>query len=210
MVPTAREIVVDFAVLPLIGALHGWLTNSIALKLLFRPSRERRFLWFRFWGVLHQRKAAIAEAMGDIVESELLRAEDIKAHLATADNLEAMANAIARAVSEHVSSRLPRALLPQLRQTIAQFLEGKLVKEIIPIIENLLQTAESEVILKGRIAPIVRERISNFDVTELENVVKRAVGREMQWIERLGFVMGLAIGFVQGFFLLILRMASLY
>lgn len=205
-----KTIIVDFGLLPLIGAFHGWLTNVVALRLLFRPANEVNILGLRFQGLLHKRQAEIAESIGEIVETELLRFDDIRQHLTQQDTLAAMSAAVSRSVAGVVNSRLPKMLPPPLRNSISSFLEDRLSKEVAPIIQGFLDDNSNAEFLRGRVGPIVAARIKSFNVDELEGITRKAVGRELKSIENLGFTMGLAIGLVQGVFLTILRATSFY
>lgn len=43
----------------LIGAWIGWITNWLAIKMLFHPYEEKRFLCFRIQGVISKRKKTL-------------------------------------------------------------------------------------------------------------------------------------------------------
>jgi uncharacterized membrane protein YheB (UPF0754 family) len=205
-----NAIVIDFVLLPLIGACHGWLTNVIALKLLFRPANEVKFLGLKFQGLLPRRKEEIAESIGDIVENELLRIEDIKEQLSGDGTLDQLSRSISKTVADTVYERLPRLIPASMRDTVSTYLEQRLNREVKPIIERFLSDASRDDLMGGRIKGMVCSRIRGYDVAELEKVAKSVVGKELKAIENLGFVMGLGIGIIQGFFLLILRLLSLY
>ena len=64
-------------VLPFIGALIGWLTNYIAIKMLFHPREEKRILGVRLQGVFPRRQQALAKKVGEVVATELVSGEDI-------------------------------------------------------------------------------------------------------------------------------------
>ena len=69
---------------PIIGALIGYLTNWLAVKMLFRP---RKALYIGKWhvpftpGVIPRRKGALAKALGRMVSEMLVRKEDLKESL---------------------------------------------------------------------------------------------------------------------------------
>lgn len=59
---------------PVIGAVIGYFTNYIAVKMLFLPRKEIKIFGFTLPftpGIIPRRKAALAKAMGKMVENEL-------------------------------------------------------------------------------------------------------------------------------------------
>ena len=76
---------------PLIGAVIGYATNWVAVKMLFRPRKEicvfgRRLLFTP--GVIPRGKARLARAIGRAVEEQLLTAEVLKEVLLSSEKKE--------------------------------------------------------------------------------------------------------------------------
>jgi uncharacterized membrane-anchored protein YjiN (DUF445 family) len=67
------------------GALIGFVTNVLAIKMLFRPLRPYRVFGIRIPftpGILPRERAKLAESIGAMVERELLTAEILRERLA--------------------------------------------------------------------------------------------------------------------------------
>lgn len=82
---------------PLIGALIGYLTNWLAVKMLFRPRKALYIgkLHVPFTpGVIPRRKGALAKALGRMVSEMLVRKEDLKESLCS----EAVSRTVAKTV----------------------------------------------------------------------------------------------------------------
>ena len=63
---------------PLIGAVIGYVTNWIAVKMLFRPRKEIRVFGKRLPftpGVIPRGQGRLARAVGNVVETQLLTPE---------------------------------------------------------------------------------------------------------------------------------------
>ena len=58
--------------MPFIGAGIGWVTNFIAVKMLFHPRKPLRLLFFSVQGVFPKRQQAFAHKLGAIVSDELI------------------------------------------------------------------------------------------------------------------------------------------
>ena len=73
--------IVDILAGPLIGALIGYSTNLIAVKMLFRPYKQINIGKWRVPftpGIVPRRKKKLAEAVGNAVGNRLFTGEDLK------------------------------------------------------------------------------------------------------------------------------------
>ena len=80
------EIISKFLIPPLIGAVIGYFTNLIAVKMLFFPHEEKRFFGRRVPftpGAIPKGKARLAKAAGEIVQNDLITKEDISDRMLT-------------------------------------------------------------------------------------------------------------------------------
>lgn len=75
---------------PIIGAIIGYITNWLAVKMLFRPLRPIKFGKFRLPftpGLIPKSKPRLAKALGDAVSTNLLNNEDFTHALLSDDVL---------------------------------------------------------------------------------------------------------------------------
>ena len=73
---------------PLVGAVIGYVTNAVAVKMLFRPLREIRVFGIRLPftpGILPKERHKLAESIGRMVEQELLTPGVLRERLANSD-----------------------------------------------------------------------------------------------------------------------------
>ena len=71
---------------PLVGAVIGYVTNAIAIRMLFRPLTEIRVLGVRLPltpGIIPKQRAQLAESIGQMVSRELLTEEAVRRQLAS-------------------------------------------------------------------------------------------------------------------------------
>jgi len=76
--------VILFVVPPVAGAIIAYITNVIAIRMLFRPLKEKRIFGIRVPftpGVLPRQRAKLAQSIGAMVERELITAEVIRNRL---------------------------------------------------------------------------------------------------------------------------------
>ena len=70
---------------PVVGAVIGYVTNAVAIKMLFRPLREIRLLGRRLPftpGILPRERHKLADSIGRMVEQELVTSEVLRERLA--------------------------------------------------------------------------------------------------------------------------------
>lgn len=185
------------------GALIGWLTNWVAIRLLFRPRVPVGWGFLRLQGVIPRRHAAIASAVAQMVEEELLSQHLVRSELHKIDLAPYLEGFAHRLVREHLAAKIKKIPL------LGSFLNDSLLDSVETMArEALLSEAQS---LKGRLADdleqrlqvrhIVEERILSLDLPRLETMVWRIARQEFRAIVWMGAVLGGLVGLVQGLIL---------
>lgn len=85
VIPAELQYIAPYAAPPLIGAAIGYLTNHVAIKMLFRPLRPWRILGIRLPmtpGVIPAKRRDLAKNMGEVVGDHLLTSDEIAKGLA--------------------------------------------------------------------------------------------------------------------------------
>lgn len=65
------------ALLPLFGFVIGWLTNYLALRMIFEPARPRQVLGFTWQGSFLKRQEEVSEAYARLVAQNIVSTENI-------------------------------------------------------------------------------------------------------------------------------------
>ncbi len=85
---TTTTLLLLWIVPPVTGAIIGYFTNAVAIKMLFRPLTEKRLFGFRVPftpGILPKQRHELAKSIGRMVERELLTPEIVRQRLARQD-----------------------------------------------------------------------------------------------------------------------------
>ena len=96
---------------PLLGALIGYVTNYIAIRMLFRPLQPWRLFGLRLPltpGIIPAKRGELAQRMGEMVGSHLLTADDVRQAL----EKPAFNRELKGAVNDKLKSFLDRELGP--------------------------------------------------------------------------------------------------
>ena len=186
--------------LPLIGALIGWLTNYIAIKMLFHPKNEIKIFFFSLQGIFPKRQRALAEKLGQVVSTELVSAQEVTAHLKEKATSEAVLDHISMRIEEGIASRLPR-IFPMLAMLMSGEITNKLKKALLEQIsglnEELIDKLSRELEEELDVQAIVEEKVAAFSSDKLEEILFSIMRREFKFVEVVGAVLGFFIGLIQ-------------
>ena len=115
-----------FTIPPAVGAIIGFVTNVVAIRMLFRPLKEIRFLGVRLPftpGILPKQRHKLAQSIGAMVERELLTPEILRLRLARDDVRGQIKNALSL-FTEKFLNKTPNELLEGRENILAQRITG--------------------------------------------------------------------------------------
>ena len=75
------EDIWQYILTPFITMGIGYGTNMVAVKMLFHPQEEKRFLCIKIQGIFPKRQNTLAEKVGETVSTKLLRHQDIREYM---------------------------------------------------------------------------------------------------------------------------------
>ncbi|WP_408955829.1 DUF445 domain-containing protein [Natroniella sp. ANB-PHB2] len=182
--------------LPVIGAIIGWITNLLAIKLIFRPYEpvEIPVLGFKIQGLLPKRSTELAKKIGEIVEQELLPKEELEKELAGLEVKDDIKEKILEVVDKKAKERIPPFIPENLQTMIIDFLKKMVQEDLDPEIDRFLEKIRDRMINETDVAQLVESRVSSFEMEELEELVLKIAAKELKHIEVLGGVLGFIVG----------------
>lgn len=123
-----------YFVAPLLGGLIGYITNDIAIRMLFRPHKAKYLFGIHIPftpGIIPKEKGRIAEAIGGVISENLMNNEVLEKYLLSDE----MIGKVRSAVEEFISTQ------QQNQESVARFLGHYLSKdEIDSIAQNINQS----------------------------------------------------------------------
>ena len=186
-------------IIPVIGALIGWLTNYIAIKLIFRPFVPKR-IPFTPWiiqGLIPKRQDEIAVNVGRVVEHELISMEEIIGELNNHSRKQHLIKVVSDLLKERVNHRLPGFVPYSLRSLVITLVEDTVKKEAPILFEQLTESISQDILKEVKVEHLVEEKLRNFDMLQLERLIFSVASKELKHIEVLGAILGFLIGMVQ-------------
>lgn len=185
---------------PLISAFIGWITNWVAIKMLFHPREPKKFLGITFQGIFPKRQHQFASKLGKIVSNEFLSFSDIEDRISNPENLKK----IMPMIEEHVDHFL-RVRLSDEMPVISMFIGDKTIGKVKGAFMNEIETLFPEVMkqytsnLRSEldIESIVVKKVSSFSSDKLEEILYQIMSKEFRFVEVIGAIIGFLIGSVQ-------------
>lgn len=184
---------------PVIGAFIGWITNWLAIKMLFHPRQPIKFFFITFHGIFPKNKRRIAERLGNVVQKDLINFNDIKDRLKDPEALKGFTDEIEIHVENAISERLSKnpLLKTLIPEPIVHNVEHTIVMEIEQAMPKILDKSIEKIESKLNIEQIVRDKVNNFSDEKLEDLLLAITSKEFKFIEIIGGVLGFIIGVIQ-------------
>ncbi|MCC5931581.1 MAG: DUF445 family protein [Cyclobacteriaceae bacterium] len=193
--------------LPLIAALTGWITNFLAIKMLFHPRRKIDLYFFSLQGIFPKRQERLAEKLGSIVARELFSIDDIKKRFTSSKTAEDINQMLDEKLEDFLENKLKESL-PMASFFLGAESKKKIKEKLHEEFQNILPEVLN--VFSGRlekdldIENVVFTKVSAFSSKKLEEILFSIMKKEFKLIEILGGVLGFFIGLLQ---LLIVKLA---
>ena len=185
-------------ILPAAGFGVGYLTNWIAIKLVFAPREPVKFGPITVQGLFHKRQPEVAEAFGRIVATRVLNADNLVRTVMEGDGVSRMNEIVEHRVGELIAKYeahpmakllLPKEERPALR---AEVLER--IKTEWPKPGGFFHTFAGESVdLHGEL----ERRMKALDRETYEGVLRPAFQQDEWKLIAAGAILGTAAGFLQ-------------
>jgi uncharacterized membrane protein YheB (UPF0754 family) len=206
--PEQLQNILLLVAFPLIGAGIGWLTNRLAIQMLFRPRKPLKFLWWTIQGLIPRRQSELAVRVAEIVETELFNQHLIRNEIAKMDLRPHLEQLAANIVWDRIAPKLRAIPLigGLVNDKLLYNLNKIALESLIGETESLLEKVSSEVEKHIAVKKIVEEKIHAFDLDQLESIVRKLAHKEFRSIEILGGVIGFVVGMIQSVLLVLAQL----
>lgn len=187
-------------IIPIISAFIGWVTNWVAIKMLFHPRTPKRILGITFHGIFPKRQQQFAEKLGKLVSAEFLSFDDIEQKISSPENLKKIMPMIENHFDDFLRNRLSNEM-PVISMFIGDKTISKLkeafMKEIEMLFPQVMKQYAANLKNELDLEQIVITKVSGFSSDKLEEVLLQIMSKEFRFVEIIGAVIGFIIGLVQ-------------
>ncbi len=182
------------------GGLIGYITNVLAVKMLFRPLKPFRIplIGWEIQGLIPKRQGDIAISIGKTVEEELISVEEIMDKMIEDMDKTALIAMAKTKIMQLAESNMPPMVPSIFRGAIMKYVGDAIDQNAEQVMNELSEKIVHQATEKVQIADMVAEKIADFDVMQLEEIIFSISKKELKHIEVLGGVLGVIIGLFQG------------
>ncbi|WP_315283420.1 DUF445 family protein [Fusobacterium hwasookii] len=198
----------QFLIMIIISGAIGWITNWVAIKMLFRPHKEINFGLFKIQGLIPKRRAEIGTGIANIIQNELISVKDVISNI---DRVE-----FSKRLDDLIDDVLDKNLKKKVKEKfplLQMFFSDKVAKDVGNTIKDIVMENQEKIFeIFSNYAEenidfevIISDKISNFSLDKLEEIITLLANKELKHIEVIGAVLGVLIGAIQYFITLIVK-----
>ena len=198
----------QFLIMIIISGAIGWITNWVAIKMLFRPHKEINFGLFKIQGLIPKRRAEIGTGIANIIQNELISVKDVISNI---DRVE-----FSKRLNDLIDDVLDKNLKKKVKEKfplLQMFFTDKVAKDVGNTIKDIVMENQEKIFeIFSNYAEenidfevIISDKISNFSLDKLEEIITLLANKELKHIEVIGAILGMLIGAVQYLITLIIK-----
>lgn len=186
--------------IPFISAFIGYITNLIAIRMLFHPKVPVKVFGLTFHGIFPKRQQQFAQKLGKLVGEQLLSFQEIEEKFTNPQNLKSVTPVIDKHIDDFLKTRLAEKM-----PMIGMFIGEKTIHELKTIFIEELESIFPEIMksyttnLKSQLdlEKIVTDKVAAFSSDNLEKLLYQIMAKEFRFVEIIGGVLGFIIGLLQ-------------
>ncbi len=191
------------AVLPLLTAFVGWLTNWCAVRMIFWPERFVGLGRFGWQGIVYRYNRRFAEDTADLAAGSLLSARDITGRLdpdELAERFESAFDAEARTILRECWEVVRPGLWDSIPEMLQDVVVGQVRRDgrqaLREVYERFRDSSDELIDIHG----LAVDALTKDEGRNMARLVQEFGHKELRFIIVYGAVFGLAIGIVQAVF----------
>jgi uncharacterized membrane protein YheB (UPF0754 family) len=199
-VPTAvltELVITQWFWLPLFGVVIGYVTNYVALFMIFEPVEPRRVLGIRWQGLFLRRQDEAADIYSKIIADEIVTLRNIGIELLhgpRADRTRQMIEDAMRPAVDRAVGRVRGAVRVAVGTQQYDAIRSSLATEAVEYTMTPMSDPEFNRVQSQRVQTLIASRMRELSPTDFGEMLRSAM-REDEWLLLLhGAVLGFAAG----------------
>lgn len=186
-------------IMPVFGLITGFLSDWVALTLLFRPKEPRRFLGVRVFGVLHASRDQITRDYARIMAADLFQPSALLEAVLTGGGADRLFAMVHREVDDVVARSLgPTRTLVTLGIGTARYEEAKatVVRRVLALLPEMPEVEDYAARVLD-VENVLAEKMEQLTTEQFEGIM-RPIFKDDEWLMiSVGALLGFLVGELQ-------------
>ncbi|MEM7181898.1 MAG: DUF445 domain-containing protein [Spirochaetota bacterium] len=186
--------------LPIQGVIVGYLTNWLALNMIFRPLYEKKYLGIKYQGLFLKRQGPVSKEYSRLVATRILNARNILEEIfygkAADEVYSIIQNAAIKSVENTATSAQPIISLT-IGASKYQSIKHKIVERMMEIAPKSIEKIEEYVGVAMDLEETMYNKMRKLDPAEFENVLRSAFQEDELLLILIGAALGALVGLGQ-------------
>jgi len=185
---------------PLCGFLVGYLTNWLALKMIFRPLRPKQYGPLVVQGLFLQRQQEVSKEYAALITSEVVSAKNIMKAIFMGEASDKLLTIVEKHIQVSadndpgISTTLfAKATGQKDYNTVKEKIVARLVVSVPGLVDALLNYADEALDLENT----MRTRMQELSPEEYETLLRTAFEEDEWKLIVVGAILGIAVGWLQ-------------
>lgn len=185
---------------PIMGVIVGYITNWLALQMIFRPLEVKDFILFKYQGLFLRRQEEVSRELANIIANKVLNTENLIRLIFKGKGGDlvvklVMENAY-KGVEKILKDKAPIAPV-LLGNEKTQILKMRIADKIVAIIPSVANRIQNYITHSLRIEETVADRLSKLSKAEFENILHSVFKEDEMTLILLGAFLGGLVGLAQ-------------
>ena len=190
-------------IMPMFGLFTGWFTDWLALKMIFYPKQQTKYMGLVTWqGLFIKRRQQVAAEYGALIATEILTPRNILEYVLSGPLSDRLYEMIIRIIKKTIDSQVGFA-----KPIVIMTLGGEKYQEVkhkaaMKIIERLPETLKNIETYVGNALDIkntIVSKMQQLTEEEFEGVLRPAFQQDEWILITVGAVLGFLVGEMQVF-----------
>ncbi|GIX41268.1 MAG: hypothetical protein KatS3mg129_1001 [Leptospiraceae bacterium] len=186
--------------MPITGVIVGYITNWLAILMIFRPLEPRKFIFIYYQGLFLKRQAEVSWELADVLDKRVFHAQNLitmffegKTGEAFLDILIQRINAGFKEVVEDKPFLVPMVISYEQKEKIKKEIQQLILNSLPEIFEHLKDYLKQSIGMKELIANF----LAFLPPAEFEHLLHSVFKEDEKTLILLGAILGGFVGFIQ-------------
>ena len=186
--------------IPLFASFIGWSISSGIIYLLFRPIVPRKFLMFKFQGILPQNQEFITKSLAGFISKEMFTINELSSIIISPSSIEKVLPFIDEKVDYFLRVKLAEKM-PMISMFIGEAtmveLKSVFMDELQILFPELMNEYTNGILADIPLGSLIEKKILKINSSYLELIFKQTFTKKINTFTLISTAFGFTIGILQ-------------